>query len=50
MAVGGVGGPGIGATDGEDIEESPYGQKMPIDVMGDMMGGGLDAPLMPIHF
>ena len=23
---------------------------MPITVMGEMIGGGLDAPMMPIHF
>jgi hypothetical protein len=33
-----------------DIEVSNYGQKMPNTLMGEMMGGGLDAPLMPIHF
>lgn len=35
--------------DGE-AEVSNYGQKMPATLMGEMMGGGQDAPLMPIHF
>jgi hypothetical protein len=33
-----------------DVEVSNYGQKMPATLMGEMMGGGQDAPLMPIHF
>ena len=33
-----------------DVEMSNYGQKMPASLMGEMMGGGQDAPVMPIHF
>lgn len=40
-----------GGDDGEGgIESSSYGQTMPITMMGEMMGGGHDAPVMPIHF
>jgi hypothetical protein len=38
----------VGA-DGEP-EVNNYGQKMPATLVGEMMGGGQDAPLMPIHF
>lgn len=33
-----------------EIEVSNYGQKMPAGMIGEMLGGGQDAPLMPIHF
>ena len=45
-----MGGANLAGEDGEEVESTNYGQTMPAAVMGEMLGGGQDAPLLPIHF